>query len=94
MAEFFCVYAGSGGVFCVCSGSADGMFIREACSAFSQEALTVAKTQVDNGAQILDINMDDGMLDGERAMTKFINYIASEPDISKVRLTISLRSII
>lgn len=36
------------------------------------------------GAQVLDINMDEGMLDGKSAMAKFINYIASEPDISKV----------
>lgn len=40
--------------------------------------------QVDNGAQILDINMDDGMLDGVAAMTKLVNYITAEPDISKV----------
>lgn len=40
--------------------------------------------QVDNGAQILDINMDDGMLDGKACMAKFVNYITSEPEISKV----------
>ena len=40
--------------------------------------------QVENGAVILDINMDEGMLDGKAAMTKFINLISSEPDISKV----------
>ncbi len=49
------------------------------------EALAVAKLQVENGAQVIDINMDDGMLDGAKAMTKFCNLIASEPDISKVR---------
>ena len=49
-----------------------------------QEALTIAKLQVENGAQILDINMDEGLLDGVSAMTKFVNLIASEPDISKV----------
>ena len=48
------------------------------------EALSIAKEQVENGAQILDINMDEGMLDGVAAMTKFVNLIASEPDISKV----------
>jgi 5-methyltetrahydrofolate--homocysteine methyltransferase len=47
-------------------------------------ALSVAKQQVENGAQIIDINMDEGMLDGEAAMTKFLKLIASEPDISKV----------
>ncbi|RPI17882.1 MAG: methionine synthase [Ignavibacteriae bacterium] len=47
-------------------------------------ALSVAKQQVENGAQIIDINMDEGMLDGEAAMTKFLKLIASEPDISRV----------
>ncbi|XP_013929284.1 PREDICTED: methionine synthase-like [Thamnophis sirtalis] len=49
-----------------------------------EEALSVAKAQVEMGAQILDINMDDGMLDGPSAMARFCNYIASEPDIAKV----------
>ncbi|KAG8550582.1 hypothetical protein GDO81_023721 [Engystomops pustulosus] len=53
-----------------------------------EDALTVAKAQVEMGAQILDINMDDGMLDGPRAMARFCNYIASEPDIAKVPLCI------
>merc|ERR1719278_2207129 len=52
------------------------------------EALTVAKVQVENGAQILDINMDEGLLDGPAAMAKFCNLISSEPDISKVPLCI------
>lgn len=51
---------------------------------FPQEALSVAKMQVEMGAQVLDINMDDGMLDGPSAMTRFCNFIASEPDIAKV----------
>ena len=38
------------------------------------------------GAQVLDVNMDEGMLDGKSAMAKFLNYIASEPDISKASL--------
>lgn len=49
-----------------------------------QEALAIAKLQVENGAQILDINMDEGLLDGKATMARFLNYIASEPDISKV----------
>lgn len=49
-----------------------------------QEALSVAKAQVDMGAQVLDINMDEGMLDGATAMTRFCNLIASEPDIARV----------
>ena len=52
------------------------------------EALTVAREQVENGAQIIDINMDEGMLDGEAAMKTFLNLIASEPDISRVPVMI------
>ena len=52
------------------------------------EALDVAKQQVETGAQVIDINMDEAMLDGEAAMAKFLNLIASEPDISKVPLMI------
>jgi 5-methyltetrahydrofolate--homocysteine methyltransferase len=48
------------------------------------QALTVAREQVEAGAQIIDINMDEGMLDSESAMSKFLRLIASEPDISKV----------
>jgi 5-methyltetrahydrofolate--homocysteine methyltransferase len=52
------------------------------------EALEVARHQVDGGAQILDVNMDEGMLDGVFAMTKFLNLIASEPDISRIPIMI------
>ncbi|HEU0219182.1 MAG TPA: methionine synthase [Gallionella sp.] len=52
------------------------------------EALEVAKQQVETGAQVIDINMDEAMLDGEAAMAKFLNLIASEPDISRVPLMI------
>ena len=52
------------------------------------EALSVARDQVEGGAQIIDINMDEGMLDGAYAMTKFLNLIASEPDISRVPIMI------
>lgn len=51
-----------------------------------EAALDVARKQVENGAQILDINMDEGMLDSKAAMVKFLNLIASEPDIAKVPL--------
>ena len=51
-------------------------------------ALDVARSQVENGAQIIDINMDEGLIDSEAAMTRFVNLIAGEPDISKVPLMI------
>jgi 5-methyltetrahydrofolate--homocysteine methyltransferase len=53
-----------------------------------EQALEVARQQVENGAQIIDINMDEGLIDSEAAMTRFVNLIASEPDISKVPLMI------
>ena len=52
------------------------------------EALDIARQQVEGGAQIIDINMDEGMLDGEYAMVKFLNLIAAEPDISRVPIMI------
>ncbi|MCD6069198.1 MAG: 5-methyltetrahydrofolate--homocysteine methyltransferase [Bacteroidetes bacterium] len=53
-----------------------------------EEALTIAKDQVDGGAQVIDVNMDEGMLDSEQAMTLFLNLIASEPDICRVPIMI------
>jgi len=53
-----------------------------------QEALQVALQQVNNGAQIIDVNMDEGLLDGPKAMTQFLNLIASEPDIARVPVMI------
>lgn len=52
------------------------------------EALSVARDQVEGGAQVLDINMDEGMLDSEAAMTKFINLLEAEPDIAKLPIMI------
>ena len=52
------------------------------------EALSVARQQVENGAQIIDINMDEAMLDSVAAMTRFLNLIASEPDIARVPIMI------
>ena len=49
-----------------------------------EEALSVARQQVENGAQVLDINMDDALLDGVLAMTTFVNLVQSEPDIAKI----------
>jgi len=53
-----------------------------------EEALQIARDQVDGGAQIIDINMDEGMLDGVASMVKYLRLIASEPDISKVPIMI------
>ncbi len=49
-----------------------------------EEALAVARQQVENGAQVIDVNMDEGMLDGQAAMVKFLNLMATEPDIARV----------
>src|SRR5215211_3410528 len=53
-----------------------------------EEALSVARQQVENGAQILDVNMDDALLDGVKAMTTFLNLLQSEPDIAKIPVMI------
>lgn len=53
-----------------------------------EDALAVAMDQVRGGAQVLDVNMDEGMIDGEKAMVKFLNLIASEPDIAKIPIMI------
>ncbi|MFI1745169.1 methionine synthase [Thalassobellus sediminis] len=52
------------------------------------EALDIARHQVDGGAQIVDINMDDGLIDGKESMVRFLNLIAAEPDISRVPMMI------
>src|SRR5579863_1160466 len=51
-------------------------------------ALSVARAQIENGAQIIDVNMDEGLLDGEQAMTTFLRLVASEPDIARVPVMI------
>ena len=53
-----------------------------------EQALDVARDQVEGGAQVIDVNMDEGMLDGAASMTKFLNLIAAEPDISRVPVMI------
>src|SRR5690606_37803407 len=51
-------------------------------------ALSVARQQVDNGAAVFDVNMDEGMLDSEAAMTRFLNLVAVEPDIAKAPIMV------
>jgi 5-methyltetrahydrofolate--homocysteine methyltransferase len=53
-----------------------------------EEALSVARQQVENGAQVLDVNMDDALLDGEKAMQTFLNLLQAEPDIAKIPIMI------
>ena len=53
-----------------------------------EEALSVARQQVESGAQILDVNMDDAMLDGKEAMVTFLNLLQSEPDIARIPIMI------
>ncbi|MEO6319955.1 MAG: dihydropteroate synthase, partial [Polaromonas sp.] len=53
-----------------------------------ESALAVARQQVENGAQIIDINMDEAMLDSQAAMVRFLNLIAGEPDIARVPIMI------
>ena len=53
-----------------------------------EDALEVARNQVENGAQILDVNMDEGLLDSEKVMVKFLNLLGAEPDISKLPIMI------
>ena len=68
------------------TGSA--MFKRLILEGDYDTALNVCRDQVENGAQVIDINMDEAMLDGEKAMVTFLNLIASEPDISKIPVMI------
>jgi 5-methyltetrahydrofolate--homocysteine methyltransferase len=64
------------------------MFARLILNGEYDKALDVARSQVENGAQIIDVNMDEAMLDSEAAMVKFLNLIASEPDIARVPVMI------
>ncbi|MEL0455795.1 methionine synthase [Flavobacteriaceae bacterium SZ-1-7] len=64
------------------------MFLRLIKEEKFDEALDVARHQVDGGAQIIDINMDDGLIDGKEAMVRFLNLIAAEPDICRVPIMI------
>ena len=63
-------------------------FLRLIKEELFDEALSVAREQVEGGAQIIDINMDEGMIDGKESMVKFLNLIAAEPDIARVPVMI------
>ncbi|XP_022526031.2 methionine synthase [Astyanax mexicanus] len=71
-----------------CNVAGSRKFAKLIMSGNYEEALSIAKAQVEMGAQVLDINMDEGMLEGPAAMTRFCNLIASEPDIARVPLCI------
>ncbi|HMK05404.1 MAG TPA: methionine synthase [Ferruginibacter sp.] len=64
------------------------MFARLVRDGKYEEALAVARQQVENGAQVIDVNMDDALLDGVQAMTTFLNLVQSEPDIAKIPIMI------
>src|ERR1700748_1546646 len=63
-------------------------FARMILAGHFEEALAVARQQVENGAQVIDVNMDEAMLDSKESMVRFLNLMASEPDIAKVPVMI------
>jgi 5-methyltetrahydrofolate--homocysteine methyltransferase len=71
-----------------CNVTGSRAFARLIRTGAYEQALQVARDQVEGGAQVIDVNMDEGMLDSEQAMTTFLNLIASEPDISRVPIMI------
>ena len=71
-----------------CNVAGSRKFLRLINEGSYEEALAIAQQQTEDGAQILDINMDDGLLDGAKEMTNFLNLLASDPDVSRVPLMI------
>ena len=67
-----------------CNVTGSRKFLRLIQESKMEEAVEVAREQVENGAQILDVNMDEGMIDGKEAMVRFLNLIMAEPDIAKI----------
>ncbi len=67
-----------------CNVTGSRKFLRLIQESKMEEAVEVAREQVENGAQILDVNMDEGMIDGKEAMVQFLNLIMAEPDIAKI----------
>ena len=71
-----------------CNVSGSRIFAKKILNGAYEEALAIGRAQVESGAQVIDVNMDEGLLDGKAAMTKFLNYIASEPDIARVPIMV------
>ncbi|MCL1933901.1 MAG: methionine synthase [Candidatus Azobacteroides sp.] len=71
-----------------CNVAGSRKFLRLIKEEKYEEALSIARKQVDDGAQILDVNVDDGLLDGVKEMTTFLNLMASEPDVARVPVMI------
>ncbi len=71
-----------------CNVAGSRKFLRLIKEKNYEEALSIARQQVEDGAQVLDINMDDGLLNGSEEMTNFLNFLASDPDVSRVPLMI------
>lgn len=71
-----------------CNVAGSRRFLRLIQEKKYEEALAIARKQVDDGAQVLDINMDEGLLDGAQEMTRFLNLLASDPDVARVPLMI------
>lgn len=71
-----------------CNVSGSRKFARLIREEKYEEALTIARQQVENGAQVIDVNMDDAMLDAEKEMPKFLNLVMAEPDIAKLPIMI------
>ncbi|WP_116364137.1 methionine synthase [Parahaliea mediterranea] len=71
-----------------CNVTGSAAFKRLILDGDFEAALSVARTQVEDGAQVIDVNMDEGMLDAEKAMVTFLNLVASEPDITRVPIMV------
>ena len=71
-----------------CNVAGSRKFLRLINEKNYEEALSIARRQVEDGAQVIDINMDDGLLDAKEEMTTFLNLIASEPEIARVPVMI------
>lgn len=67
-----------------CNVAGSKKFARHIINGEYDDALAIARAQVESGAQVIDINMDEGMLDGVAAMTKFVNLVTTEPDVARV----------